>query len=718
MDIQVLSDEKILDVLGKDPQKGMVLLMEKYTGLVWHVISFHVENPEDIKECTNDTFSGFYFKRKRFDPERGSLPVYLTAIARKIAISRYRKEKLRRSMSLDESALGAEEGREDRRFNRAELKVDMERAMSVLKPNELKIIRMKYYDGMTVREIAESLDLPYETVKKRHQRGILKLGQSMLMLLLILVLLLSFSACVYGVLRYLDIIPPLWVQEEEEEDPEVIPDDGLVINNDQGWRDRNREPEPGPVPEEENDLAEVSEADAGIPSVNILENRQEEEVHTEYSPMEAVIEEYTVSPGYGVNLNPEEAVYSLTEKMVYEDQDYTLSLDEFVYINNEVVITLTLQMKDTANRDEPVFNDYILEYNGSSWKFLRETQYQPNFTSRVRYVQFEDVSLPASEQGLQALTLKIKGCTAFVFDLSTVKQDEIKDHPYQVGKYGGVMAIPRLEDGSLIVEIHPLDDDDEYKLLPGLIRDSAGGLSGDVVTVTGEDGTERQGRCLWYSPWNIKTYFEWDFGAASPGKYTLHVPSLCYERELGDEFTITIDLENNTWDSRKYPVHGGSVYLKECKLLSGDPEFDKDAFEEFFEEPFPDIGDKDLGVSLMECRSLKLGYIQDDPELSILSIYALEAETDPNPEPEPERDLDLEWQLEQEQPSTPPHRRPYEEEISLLLKSKDPDKLETKYLLRTSMVREYVKNAYLRFRKDGTINYRWNQSFDITFTVS
>ena len=711
MDIQVLSDEKILDVLGKNPQKGMVLLMEKYTGLVWHVISFHVENPEDIKECTNDTFSGFYFKRKRFDPERGSLPVYLTAIARKIAISRYRKEKLRRSMSLDESALGAEEGREDRRFNRAELKVDMERAMSVLKPNELKIIRMKYYDGMTVREIAESLDLPYETVKKRHQRGILKLGQSMLMLLLILVLLLSFSACVYGVLRYLDIIPPLWVQEEEE-DPEVIPDDGLVINNDQGWRDRSREPEPGPGqgPEEENDLAEVPEA--GISSVNILENRQEEEVHTEYSPMEAVIDEYTVSPGYGVNLNPEEAVYSLTEKMVYEDQDYTLSLDEFVYINNEVLITLTLQIKDTANRDEPRFRNLTLEYNGSSWRFSSQTEYQPNFTSRVRYLQFENVSLPASEQGLQALTLKIDGCPIFVFDLSTIKQDEIKDHPYQVGKYGGVMAIPRLEDGSLIVEIHPLDDDDEYKLLPGLIRDSTGGMSDDAVTVTGEDGTERQGRCLWYSPWNIKTYFEWDFGEASPGKYTLHVPSLCYERELGDEFTITIDLENNTWDSREYPVHGGSVYLKECRLLSGDPEFDKDAFEEFYEEPFPDIGDMDLRESLMECRSLKIGYIPDDPEFSLLAVYAMDAETDPNPEPEPDINPDLEL------PLTPSHMEPYEEEIRLSMKSKDLGDLDTKYLLRTSMVREYVKNAYLRFRKDDVINYRWNQSFDITFTVN
>ena len=34
---------------------------------------------------------------------------------------------------------------------------------------------MKYFGGMTIREIADSLELPYETVKKRHQRSLHKL---------------------------------------------------------------------------------------------------------------------------------------------------------------------------------------------------------------------------------------------------------------------------------------------------------------------------------------------------------------------------------------------------------------------------------------------------------------------------------------------------------------------------------------------------------------
>ena len=41
--------------------------------------------------------------------------------------------------------------------------------------DEAELIRMKYFGGMSIREIADSLELPYETVKKRHQRTLHKL---------------------------------------------------------------------------------------------------------------------------------------------------------------------------------------------------------------------------------------------------------------------------------------------------------------------------------------------------------------------------------------------------------------------------------------------------------------------------------------------------------------------------------------------------------------
>lgn len=40
---------------------------------------------------------------------------------------------------------------DDSQIAKAELRTDIERAMKFLKPNELQVIRMKYYDGMSVR---------------------------------------------------------------------------------------------------------------------------------------------------------------------------------------------------------------------------------------------------------------------------------------------------------------------------------------------------------------------------------------------------------------------------------------------------------------------------------------------------------------------------------------------------------------------------------------
>ncbi len=158
MEVRTLADERILDILEKDSQRGMALLMEKYTALIWHVSSHYIRNPEDIKECVNDTFSEFYFHRKRFKSEKSSLAAYLTAIARNKAVSLYRKEQRekKRRADVDSEKLAEKESQ----IEQAELRTDIERAMSLLKPNELQIIRMKYYDGMSVREIAASLNLP------------------------------------------------------------------------------------------------------------------------------------------------------------------------------------------------------------------------------------------------------------------------------------------------------------------------------------------------------------------------------------------------------------------------------------------------------------------------------------------------------------------------------------------------------------------------------
>lgn len=98
--------EKIMVLLEANPQKAMSLAVERYTGLLWHVVEQYLKNPEDIKECVNDTFMEFYTGRERFDSSKGNLASFLAAIARNLAVSRYRRENLRRTLELDEEIPG------------------------------------------------------------------------------------------------------------------------------------------------------------------------------------------------------------------------------------------------------------------------------------------------------------------------------------------------------------------------------------------------------------------------------------------------------------------------------------------------------------------------------------------------------------------------------------------------------------------------------------
>lgn len=181
--------EKIMVLLEADPQKAMSLAVERYTGLLWHVAEQYLKNPEDIKECVNDTFMEFYTGRERFDGSKGNLASFLAAITRNLAVSRYRRKNLRKPWSWTEE-IPDETGQ----MEQVDRKLDLEKAMAVLKPEDLDIIRMKYYGGMTIQEIAESLGLPYETVKKRHQRSLSKMRLAMIAALVLLLAIL-LAAC-------------------------------------------------------------------------------------------------------------------------------------------------------------------------------------------------------------------------------------------------------------------------------------------------------------------------------------------------------------------------------------------------------------------------------------------------------------------------------------------------------------------------------------------
>ena len=161
-----MDDQELLGLLEKDPGLGILALIEQYSDLLRYVVSLRLRSPQDIQECVQDTFTDFYLSRKNFDPEKGSLSAYLVAIARHKAFYRYREiqkaRELAQAAELQANPVDTEEH------------AALEHTLSQMSDSDARVLRMKYYEGYTAKEIGEILGISHEAVKKRIQRALKK----------------------------------------------------------------------------------------------------------------------------------------------------------------------------------------------------------------------------------------------------------------------------------------------------------------------------------------------------------------------------------------------------------------------------------------------------------------------------------------------------------------------------------------------------------------
>lgn len=203
-----MTDKKLLHLLDQNPEEGMGLLMEQYMGLLWSACHLYLTNPEDIRECVQETFADFYGNRERFRTEKGTIKAYLYVIAKRKAIRMATQNGKQSAVPLEMLEEAAADSGEDAILNREAL----EQALGKLKEQDSRMIRMQYYDGLTYREIAEAMHLPVETVKKRQQRSLRKLRLA----LMVLATLGILGACAAAVIR-VRFNPVTGIRDAEEE---------------------------------------------------------------------------------------------------------------------------------------------------------------------------------------------------------------------------------------------------------------------------------------------------------------------------------------------------------------------------------------------------------------------------------------------------------------------------------------------------------------------
>ena len=467
------TDRQIIALLDTEPENAMAFLIDTYSGLLWKVCREYVENEEDIKDCLNETFSEFYLHKERFDPEKGTLKGYLAAIARRMAIHCYQKERrqaLFRTTRSEQEALDPTE----EYLSRDELL----EAMSKLDPVDEQILRMKYFQGLTAVQIAQSLGLPYETVKKRHQRSLEKLRKFLTIGMVIAVLLALLAACGYLVLRYF----------------------GLV-------------------------------------------------------------------PGYGVNFNADAATYLLEEPQIMQGDQYEIQLEDAYWQNDLLIADLKIYGGDLSAAQ-----------NGELEFFLEGIDAEPSSISyhiREKTAEYQSIRLTvqtALPEGIGESWEFVLHCDGAEIPISLHQASE-ETQLESAGFYslteedGGLLAIPRLENGELVVSIYPLNcgDFNTYFFLNEGMWSEYGGER-MPITATSEDGTVLTGEPAAYSPISEDSYLDWYFGPAEPGNYTLEIPYVYQYPVQTESAALEIPLTGSPEQSVELP--GGSLSLNSLTPVS------------------------------------------------------------------------------------------------------------------------------------------------------
>jgi RNA polymerase sigma-70 factor (ECF subfamily) len=176
-----LEDNELIARVARQEQSAFVALYDRYSSRVYTLILHMVNDRMLAEEILQETFLRVWRRAGQFDPQRGSLPIWLLTVARRTALERLRFESRRPALAdgeepspFLESLPEPETTSEEARWRSLYL------AVQALPEEQRKVIELAYYQGLSQSEIAEELGIPLGTVKTRLRTGMLHLRQGWL----------------------------------------------------------------------------------------------------------------------------------------------------------------------------------------------------------------------------------------------------------------------------------------------------------------------------------------------------------------------------------------------------------------------------------------------------------------------------------------------------------------------------------------------------------
>jgi RNA polymerase sigma-70 factor (ECF subfamily) len=178
-DLQRLADEDLMPLVERKDPAAFEIVYDRHGGPAYSLAYRIVGDRQAAEEVTQEAFLSVWRSGARFDRARGSVRAWLLGVVRNRAIDVLRREAGRApTVSLELETVPEQESRfepTDAEALRRAASREVRGALQGLPDDQLKVVQLAYFGGLSHSEIAEVLGMPLGTVKGRMRLAMEKM---------------------------------------------------------------------------------------------------------------------------------------------------------------------------------------------------------------------------------------------------------------------------------------------------------------------------------------------------------------------------------------------------------------------------------------------------------------------------------------------------------------------------------------------------------------
>ena len=171
---EIQREECILKNAIKNPQ-AFAPIYDKYYLPIFKFVVQRVENNELASEIVSDVFAKAIFNLKKYKFKGTPFSAWLYRVAYNEIANRHRRNKKIRTVNIPDETWNLFQSEETEIVDHSFSIKKMKDSMQKLKPNEVELIEMRFFEERPFKEMGEILELTTENARVKTHRALKKL---------------------------------------------------------------------------------------------------------------------------------------------------------------------------------------------------------------------------------------------------------------------------------------------------------------------------------------------------------------------------------------------------------------------------------------------------------------------------------------------------------------------------------------------------------------